>query len=108
MRSETEPPQALQEDPTVQPLSQEDAIRARRSVARMRALLWCLVTPGALLLVVRQATWSQAPDLPAALRSVRLEQWVGIALIVAHLWFILQSLRRLPPSSRAETHLPGD
>ena len=75
----------------------------------MLALLWCLVSPGAVFLLWQEPEWRHAKDLVSRLRSVRLEQWVAIGLLMAHAWLVLQSSRRLPAAeAETESHLPTD
>jgi hypothetical protein len=55
----------------------------------MLALLWCVVSPGALFLLLNDLAWlHHGTDLAAGLRAVRLEQWVAILLLAAHAWFL--------------------
>ena len=55
----------------------------------MLALLWCVVSPGALFLLLNDLAWlHHGTDLLAGLRAVRLEQWVAILLLTAHVWFL--------------------
>jgi hypothetical protein len=109
MRSETAVPQNLQEDPPVQSLSPVNSARRRIAQARMLALLWCLVSPGAMFLLWREPEWRRATDVVSGVRAVRLEQWVAVGLMMAHGWFVLQASRRLPPvEAETESHLPPD
>ena len=55
---------------------------------RMLSLLWCLVSPGALFLLLRDRAWIDAPGLAAGLRAVRLEQWVAAVLLALHVRFL--------------------
>ena len=54
----------------------------------MLATLWCLVSPGAVLLLLREPAWRHAPDALSALRAVRLEQWIALLLLAAHAGFL--------------------
>ncbi len=54
----------------------------------MMSLLWCLVSSGALFLLFRDRAWTDAPGPAAALRAVRLEQWVAFALLAVHVRFL--------------------
>ena len=75
----------------------------------MLALLWCLVSPGAVFLLWREPDWRHAKDLASGLRSVRLEQWVAVGVLMAHGWFVVRASRRLPPAeAEPESHLPID
>ncbi len=81
----------------------------------MLALLWCLVSPVAALLLWREPAWRHAGGLISGIRLVRLEQWVAIGLLVAHGWYLLQSCRPMPPAEpepepepNSESHLPGE
>ncbi len=75
----------------------------------MLALLWCLISPGAVFLLWREPEWRRAKDVMSGLRSVHLEQWVAVGLIMAHGWFVLQASRRPPPDeAETESHLPTD
>ena len=81
----------------------------------MLALLWCLVSPGAVLLLWREPDWRQGGGLLARIRLVRLEQWVALGLLVAHIWYLRQACRTMPPTEaepepepNPESHLPGE
>ncbi len=55
----------------------------------MLAQLWCLVSPGAVFLLLRDRVWlHQGRDVMVALRAVRLEQWVAVLLLAAHGWYL--------------------
>ena len=55
----------------------------------MLALLWCVVSPGALFLLLSDLAWlHHGADVRAGLRAVRLEQWVAALLLLAHFWFL--------------------
>ena len=67
---------------------------------RMLSLLWCLVSPGALFLLLRDRAWTDSPGVVATLRAVRLEQWIAVVLLVLHLWFVWRwwrAARRVAP-----------
>jgi hypothetical protein len=102
-------PQALQEDPSVQSLSPAEsetaAVVGAISPYRMLAWLWCLVTPGAVFLMIQNSDWRREVGWKAMLQSVRIEQWVGLALVLVHGWFIVQALRNRQQSG-PETRLP--
>ena len=69
----------------------------------MLAQLWCLVSPVAVLLLLRDRAWlHQGGGMAAGLRAVRLEQWVAVLLLLAHGW----CLGGWWSSSRSESH-PG-
>ena len=94
MRSETGG-KVLPEDAPVQPVSR--AIRYR-----MLALLWCMVSPPALFLILRERAWLHAGDFTRAVTAVRLEQWIALVLLLCHGWFAWRAWR----IGRAESHLP--
>jgi hypothetical protein len=71
----------------------------------MLAWLWCGVSPVAVLLMVLNPDWRRAVGWKATLQSIRIEQWVGVALVLAHGWFIVQALRNRE-RSRPESDLP--
>lgn len=80
----------------------------------MLALLWCVVSPGALFLLLSDLVWlHHGTDVAAALRAVRLEQWVAILLLVAHMWFLWGWWSNRRAEARTElsapqSHLPPD
>ena len=88
--------ETLQDDPPVQPVSAANEASAEATSLpvspavrpRMLALLWCLVSPGALFLLLRERAWLQAADVSARFQAVRLEQWVAVGLLLAHGWFL--------------------
>jgi hypothetical protein len=57
----------------------------------MLSVLWCLVSPGAVYLILHEASWRLAVSPIEAAKAVRLEQWVGFCLLAAHVWFLLQA-----------------
>jgi hypothetical protein len=57
----------------------------------MLSVLWCMVSPGAVYLILHEASWRSAVSLIEAAKAVRLEQWVGFGLLAAHVWFLLQA-----------------
>jgi hypothetical protein len=87
----------LPEDAPVQPVS-----RALRY--RLLAGLWCLVSPPALFLILREPAWRQAAGFRQGVLAVRVEQWVAIGLLLCHGWFLWRAWRlacaerRLPRS----------
>jgi len=77
-----------------EPASAAPSLRLRRALRyRVLALLWCLVTPAAVFLLVRDRAWLTASGLAAKLVSVRFEQWIALLLIAAHFWFGWQAWR---------------
>ncbi len=69
----------------------------------MLAQLWCLVSPGAVFLLLRDRAWlHQGGDVVAGLRAVRLEQWVAVLLLTAHAWYLWGWWR----NQRAEAGVP--
>lgn len=64
---------------------------ARLRALRFRTLaqLWCLVSPVALHLVVRDRLWLSAHSPREFLDAVRIEQWVAVALLALHVRFLV-------------------
>lgn len=72
---------------------------------RMLSLLWCLVSPGALFLLLRDREWIDATGLAAGFRAVRLEQWVAAALLALHVRFLWRWWRSTRVAATG-SHLP--
>ncbi|MBN8249578.1 MAG: hypothetical protein J0L84_19325 [Verrucomicrobia bacterium] len=49
------------------------------------AVLWTAVSAGAVWLLLDDPAWARAPGFLAALRAVRLEQWLAVGLLGVHL-----------------------
>ena len=68
----------------------------------MLALLWCMVSPPALFLILRERAGLHAGDFTRAVTAVRLEQWIALVLLLCHGWFAWRAWR----IGRAESHFP--
>jgi len=60
---------------------------------RILSLLWSAVSLGAVLLLLRDPQWRHAGGVLAALQSVRIEQWVALALLAVHAWLLWRARR---------------
>ena len=57
----------------------------KAALCRMLAVLWFFPSAGAvLILVATEARWRQAEGWLAALGAVSFEQWIALAMLVAH------------------------
>lgn len=72
----------------------------KAGLCRMLAVLWIFPSAGAvLILAVTEARWRHAEGLGAVLGAIKLEQWVALALLLAHPILAWQAwhLRRTEP-----------
>ncbi len=61
----------------------------RSLVCAVLAVLWIFPSAGAILILLRgENSWRNASDVLSALGSVRLEQWLALALLAIHAIFI--------------------
>ncbi|HXG49719.1 MAG TPA: hypothetical protein VNO52_19020 [Methylomirabilota bacterium] len=68
-------------------------VRPRAERYTMLSLLWVFPSFGALFILGRNADqWLRAPSVNAALRALRLEDWLAMGLLALHAWFIARAV----------------
>ncbi len=58
---------------------------------RILSLLWLVVSLPAVVLMLHDRTWLAAPPGEERLRALRLEQWIGLGLILLQFYFLIRA-----------------
>jgi len=84
--------------------------RARALCFQVLTLLWIFPTAGAALILARDfSTWTRWPSIGERVGAVPLQSWIALAVVAAHIVFIILSrrYRRLAREARAVRSLPS-